>query len=164
MGPDEPSGADPHRVVRRRNEQRRVRPPRVDCRTGDLHAVVRPVNGFSDFRRRAERRLANVGQRRGRRGEHLVERLHRAPVAGHGFGAVRTPGADLEKAIVGERQVFWSRGSAAESTPIYDRARLQPGHHFAGPAIVEQLDSTTLIGPGHRARLDEYRNLMIELG
>jgi N-methylhydantoinase A len=48
-------------------------------------------------------------------------------------------------------------------TPIYDRARLQPGHQIVGPAIVEQLDATTLIGPGQHARLDEYRNLHIDL-
>jgi len=66
-------------------------------------------------------------------------------------------------AIVGERRVYWTRGSAAEPTPIYHRARLEPGHEIVGPAIVEQMDSTTLIGPGHHARLDEYRNLHVDL-
>jgi hypothetical protein len=32
-----------------------------------------------------------------------------------------------------------------------------------GPAIVEQMDATTLIGPGQYARLDAYRNLHIDL-
>ena len=70
---------------------------------------------------------------------------------------------DASTAIVGERHVYWARGSAAEPTPIYDRARLEPGDRFVGPAIVEQMDSTTLIGPGQHARLDEYRNLHVEL-
>jgi N-methylhydantoinase A len=69
----------------------------------------------------------------------------------------------VSAAIVGERRVSWARGAAPEPTPIYDRARLQPGHEIAGPAIVEQLDTTTLIGPGQHARLDEYRNLHIDL-
>jgi N-methylhydantoinase A len=69
----------------------------------------------------------------------------------------------VSDAIVGERPVSWARGSAPERTPIYDRARFHPGHELVGPAIVEQLDSTTLIGPGQRARLDEYRNLHINL-
>ena len=59
--------------------------------------------------------------------------------------------------------VSWARGASPEPTPIYDRARLQPGHEIVGPAIVEQLDTTTLIGPGQHARLDEYRNLHIDL-
>jgi N-methylhydantoinase A len=66
-------------------------------------------------------------------------------------------------AIVGQRQVYWSRGASAQPTPIYDRAKLQPGHEMIGPAIVDQLDATTLIGPGQHTRLDEYRNLHIEL-
>lgn len=70
---------------------------------------------------------------------------------------------DPVAAIVGERKVYWARGAAPETTPVYDRLRLQPGHRLFGPAIVDQMDSTTLIGPGHHARLDEYRNLHIEL-
>ena len=66
-------------------------------------------------------------------------------------------------AIVGERRVSWARGGSAEPTPINDRARLQPEHQIVGPAIVEQLDATTLIGPGQRARLDKYRSLHIDL-
>ena len=70
---------------------------------------------------------------------------------------------DPAGAIVGYREVHWVRGGGVEPTPIVDRARLRPGHELLGPAIVEQLDSTTLIGPGQHARLDEYRNLHIEL-
>jgi N-methylhydantoinase A len=74
-----------------------------------------------------------------------------------------TRSGSLTAAIVGQRQVYWSRGASSLLTPIYDRARLQPGHEIVGPAIVEQLDATTLIGPGQHARLDEYRNLHIDL-
>jgi N-methylhydantoinase A len=68
-----------------------------------------------------------------------------------------------DAAIVGQRQVYWSRGSSAQATPIYDRVRLHPGHEIVGPAIVDQMDATTLIGPGQHARLDAYRNLHIDL-
>ena len=73
-------------------------------------------------------------------------------------------GRSLDAAAIGERRVHWLRGRPAEPTPIYDRARLQPGHRLSGPAIVEQLDSTTLIAPGQQAWLDQYRNLHVELG
>ena len=69
------------------------------------------------------------------------------------------PGA----AVVGQREVYWSRGASALATPIYDRAKLHPGHQIVGPAIVDQMDATTLIGPGQHARLDAYRNLHIDL-
>jgi N-methylhydantoinase A len=68
-----------------------------------------------------------------------------------------------DAAVIGERRVHWTRGAPAEPTPVYDRAKLQPGHRIPGPAIVEQLDATTLIGPGQNARIDAYRSLHIDL-
>jgi N-methylhydantoinase A len=48
------------------------------------------------------------------------------------------------------------------SVPVYDRDRLRPAHVFAGPAIVRQLDATTLLTPGWHARVDRYLNLILE--
>ena len=42
---------------------------------------------------------------------------------------------------------------------MYDRAALMPGDTIAGPAVIEQLDSTTLLFPGDRATVDPYLNL-----
>jgi len=47
-------------------------------------------------------------------------------------------------------------------TTLYERDRLPPGARIAGPAIVEQFDATTVIPPGWRARVDEFRNLVLE--
>ncbi len=46
--------------------------------------------------------------------------------------------------------------------PIYDRYRLGPGATFAGPAIIEERESTTIIGGGH-ATIDDYRNLVVAM-
>jgi N-methylhydantoinase A len=46
-------------------------------------------------------------------------------------------------------------------TPIYVRERLAVGVRFDGPAIVEQLDSTTVVEPGDRAEVDRDGNLII---
>jgi N-methylhydantoinase A len=46
--------------------------------------------------------------------------------------------------------------------PVYDRDRLLPGNRFAGPAVVEQMDATTLVLPGMTARVDGYANLIME--
>ena len=49
------------------------------------------------------------------------------------------------------------------STPIFDRRDLLPGMRFAGPAIVEQADTTSVIEPGMTARVDAFHNILIEL-
>ena len=46
-------------------------------------------------------------------------------------------------------------------TPVYQREGLDVGVSFSGPAIVDQLDCTTVVPPGHVARVDEYRNIVI---
>ena len=47
-------------------------------------------------------------------------------------------------------------------TPVYDRYRLDPGARLAGPAIVEERESTTVIGPGALISVDAHRNLVAE--
>jgi N-methylhydantoinase A len=48
--------------------------------------------------------------------------------------------------------------------PVYQRERLDVGIVFAGPAIVDQLDATTVIPPGCSARVDEFKNILIANG
>ena len=66
-----------------------------------------------------------------------------------------------DAAKVDEREVYFDRQSGMTPTPVFDRALLSPGHEVVGPGIVEQLDSTTVIYPGQRAVVDDYRNLVI---
>jgi N-methylhydantoinase A len=47
------------------------------------------------------------------------------------------------------------------AVPAYDRAALRPGQAITGPAIVRQLDATTLLPPGWTALVDAYRNLIL---
>ena len=44
--------------------------------------------------------------------------------------------------------------------PSYDRYRLPAGGAFEGPAIVEEMDSTTVIHPDFRVETDRYGNLL----
>ena len=46
---------------------------------------------------------------------------------------------------------------------VFARDRLRPGHRFEGPAIVDQLDATTVIHPGDRVRVDDALNLIVEV-
>jgi N-methylhydantoinase A len=68
-------------------------------------------------------------------------------------------GMKLGEAIRETRQARFN--GMMRDTPVYQRERLDVGVTFDGPAIVDQLDCTTVIPPGHRVRVDEYRNLLI---
>ena len=68
---------------------------------------------------------------------------------------------DARGAVAGERRVYF-RGSGAAVVPVYDRGRLGPGAAFAGPAIVDQDDTTCLVAPGFRARVDHALNILLE--
>ena len=47
------------------------------------------------------------------------------------------------------------------NAPIYDRYKLKPGNIIAGPAVITQNDTTTLILPKHYGRVDDYQNILI---
>ena len=68
---------------------------------------------------------------------------------------------DAPKAAM--QRPVWFLPDKAENTPVYDRAALLPGDMVLGPAVIEQLDSTTLLFPGDRATVDPYLNLSVEL-
>jgi N-methylhydantoinase A len=74
-------------------------------------------------------------------------------------GAPRRSG----KVAPASHRKVWFAADAAQDTPVYDRATLEPGDAIAGPAVIEQLDSTTLLFPGDRAMVDPHLNLMVEL-
>ncbi|MPZ98871.1 MAG: hydantoinase/oxoprolinase family protein [Dehalococcoidia bacterium] len=63
-------------------------------------------------------------------------------------------------APVGTTQA-WVGGRVAEAA-VYDRAALAPGDVLDGPAIVTQLDTTTLVSPGWRGTVDTDGNLLLE--
>jgi len=62
-----------------------------------------------------------------------------------------------------ETRDVWFGADAAAATPVYDRATLLPGHRLEGPAVIDQLDATTVVFPGDRVRVDGHLNLIVEL-
>ena len=64
--------------------------------------------------------------------------------------------------IKGSRPAYFSARGYAE-TPVYDRYALKPGMTFAGPAIVEERESTLIVGARGRARVDERLQIVVEL-
>ena len=69
-------------------------------------------------------------------------------------------GASPQPAQVDEHKIYFD--GKFLSTPIYDRAKLQPGNRMTGPAIVTEMDATTvvLLSPAC-ASFDHYRNFEI---
>ena len=67
----------------------------------------------------------------------------------------------LEASQVGTRRVWFSDGW--RETPVYARDRLPFDASFDGPAILEQLDCTTVVEPGDKVRQDKLGNLLISL-
>ena len=64
----------------------------------------------------------------------------------------------LDDARVGERRAYFD---GFVSAAIYERARLPLGARLTGPAIVEQMDTTTVIPPGVTAVVDDAGNLRL---
>jgi len=69
--------------------------------------------------------------------------------------------AGAASALAGRRDVWLPEAGALVACPVYDRERLGPGHRVSGPAIVEQMDATTLLLPGQAAVVDPYLNLVV---
>jgi N-methylhydantoinase A len=57
-------------------------------------------------------------------------------------------------AIKSERQLWFHQTGAVDAT-IYERARMPSGLAFAGPAVIESLESTILVPPGWQAAMNE---------
>ncbi len=68
----------------------------------------------------------------------------------------------LKAAQAGERRVWFSDGW--HETPVYAREKLPLDAVFEGPAILEQLDCTTVVEPGDKVRQDKLGNLLITVG
>ncbi len=71
------------------------------------------------------------------------------------------PSSATAAAPVARRRAYFE-GSFLD-TPIYDRKQLNVGQEIAGPAIVEQADTTLVIHPGHRAQLRTDRSILIDI-
>jgi N-methylhydantoinase A len=89
-----------------------------------------------------------------------VEAVGRAPKAS--IGQYAATGRSADQAVMVRRDVWLPEAGRFVSCPVYDRERLGPGHRIAGPAVIEQMDSTTLVLPDQTATVDPWLNLLIE--
>ena len=77
--------------------------------------------------------------------------------------AYPSAGEDARHAIRESREVWLAESRAFVACPVYAREELKSGNRFMGPAIVEQMDATTVVLPGMTAQVDPYLNLILEV-
>ena len=67
-----------------------------------------------------------------------------------------------DAAVKGSRLAYFPENSCFVETPVYDRYLLSPAATFSGPAIVEERESTLIVGPRGQARVDGHFNVIVE--
>jgi N-methylhydantoinase A len=85
------------------------------------------------------------------------------PVPDLGSGYALSGGAGTGKALKGRRPVFDPELARMMEWPVYDRYALSPGASIAGPALIEERESTCVIGAGNVATVDAGFNLVVDL-
>ena len=116
--------------------------------------------------------------------EQLLEQFHRTHDRAYGFSA---PGEDVELVSVrlsaigqiakpalaplakatgeatakGHRPVYFAESEGFVDCPVYDRYALGAGAVVQGPAIVEEIDSTTVVHPHYQVRVDEVGQMVL---
>ncbi|MCU0390538.1 MAG: hydantoinase/oxoprolinase family protein [Thermoflexibacter sp.] len=68
-----------------------------------------------------------------------------------------------EKALKGYRKVYLPNEKDAINCPVYARYLLNPHEQLEGPAIIEEMESTTVIGKNSTIIIDKYKNIVINL-
>jgi N-methylhydantoinase A len=76
--------------------------------------------------------------------------------------AYSRPSARLSQRPSSSRKVWFDPGGLIE-TDVVDRASLNTGWHRPGPLIITQFDSTTIVPPGAKARVDDAGNIIVEV-
>lgn len=71
------------------------------------------------------------------------------------------PAEPTEAVKSGMRRLYVAGWSRFADVPIYQRELLGGGDYFAGPAVVEEAEATTVVGPNTTVTVDAYRNLVI---
>jgi len=78
------------------------------------------------------------------------------------FGGGAGPRATAD-AVKTRRRAWFAEAAGWMDTPVYDRYALGSGATFAGPAIVEERESTAVIGPGASCRVDDGLTLVVHM-
>lgn len=87
--------------------------------------------------------------------------LVRAKVPHFSMMAKPGSGSSLNDAQKSQRSVYLGKAGWV-TVPVYDRQKLECGHQFAGPALVESLQTTIWVAEGWQLAIDQYQNALLE--
>ena len=72
--------------------------------------------------------------------------------------------APEKDALLRKKPVYFRDAGGFVDTPVYRRTLLRSGNEIAGPALIEEHASTTVLAPGDRLAVDAFGNLVIAIG
>ena len=87
----------------------------------------------------------------------------RADIPGGALALKAAAGGAADGARKGRRKAYFPESRDYQDTQVYDRYLLGQGEEFVGPAIVEEKESTLIIGPEARFHIDPVGNLVVDL-
>jgi len=139
----------------------------IDMRyVGQNHEITvpMPAGRRRDVRAEAERRFATLHRQVYGHGEMAPTEMitFRVIATGHidrpQLASVQGSGRDRPPT---RRRAVWLPSGRRVTCPVIPRDALRAGQRVPGPAVIEQMDTTTLVLDGQVARLDRFRNLII---
>jgi N-methylhydantoinase A len=77
-------------------------------------------------------------------------------------GAVPTTAAPATPTPRARRRVLFEAADW-QDCPVHDRYALPVGARLAGPVLIEERESTCVVGPGSRVEVDRFLNLVIDI-
>lgn len=76
---------------------------------------------------------------------------------------IARPAATSDASPKASREIYVSAQAGMESVPVFERTDLRIGQEIDGPAIVEEKESTTVVGPGDRLSVNSFGCLVVDL-
>jgi N-methylhydantoinase A len=122
------------------------------------HGLARFIEGFAQVHRREYgydipgRPVEIVNCRL-----KAIGRVPKAPLT------ERPPGGDLAHSQVDQRDVYFGRATGWRPTPVYARERMGAGLCIKGPAVIEEMSATAVLGPGQAAHIDRFGNIVVRV-
>ena len=77
---------------------------------------------------------------------------------------MQAPASGAAITVKGKRPVYFPEFRDFHTTTVYDRYALTPGQTFDGPAIVEERESTLVVGPDGRFEVAPSGNIVVSIG
>jgi N-methylhydantoinase A len=96
--------------------------------------------------------------------EIINVRVSASVEVGRGGLSMRPAASRSQNPIKGKRPVYFPELRDFHPTTVYDRYALLPGQAFQGPAIVEERESTLVVGPGGRFEVAASSNIIVTIG